>query len=314
MTRTRFEVVPPAPAPLAPHSGAAGSRGTIMIGLLIVAVLGLGAWLADQQFKRFLTSLDEDALGQATRTLEHVLGRQRDQLVSEVSVLSDDNRIRATVLAPKFDEATVQDTLEDLRKSSGATLLAVLDGSGRVQAVTGTGGLREVSLGASPAVKRAFDQPTSDVWTLPDQVQVIGLAPIRSGEQTPALLVKGLPLGQSQLSTVEKALGVGGAVFIGDRMAASSSQNPVLEEAFRMASRLAEGTQQITAGGKAYLARIGRTSEAATAARVVWLIPQHHHLGRAKPILLLIWYPVPLGAIMLLLLFMKSRRINGGNL
>lgn len=284
------------------------------MGVVIVAVLALGAWLADQQFKRFLTSLDEDALGQATRTLEHVLGRQRDQLVAEVTVLADDNRIRATVLAPKFDEATVQDTLEDLRKSSGATLLAVLDGGGKVQAVTGTGGLREVSLGASPAVKTGFNRPTSDVWTLPDQVQVIGLAPIRSGEQTPALLVKGLPLGQSQLSTVEKSLGVAGAVFIGDRMAASSSQTPELDEAFRGASRLAEGTQQITAGGKSYLARIARTSEAATAARVVWVVPQHHHLGRAKPILLLIWYPVPLGAVMLLLLFMKSRRITGGSL
>jgi hypothetical protein len=56
---------------------------------------------------------------------------------SEVTVLADDNRIRSTVLAPKFDEATVQDILEDLRKSSGATLLAVVDAAGKVIAVAG---------------------------------------------------------------------------------------------------------------------------------------------------------------------------------
>ena len=53
-------------------------------------------------------------------------------------MLADDNRIRATVLAPKFDEATVQDVLEDLRKSSGATLLGSRSTSaGKVVAVSG---------------------------------------------------------------------------------------------------------------------------------------------------------------------------------
>jgi hypothetical protein len=80
-----------------------------------------------------------------------------------------------------------------------------------------------VNLGASPAVKTGFDRPTSDVWTLPDQVQVVGVAPIRSGDQTPALLVKGLSLGRSQLATVGQALGVTGALFIGERVAASST-------------------------------------------------------------------------------------------
>ena len=75
-------------------------------------------------------------------------------------------------------------------------------------AVVGATGLRDVNLGASPAVKNGFDHPTSDVWTLPDQVQVVGVAPIRSGDQTPALLVKGLPLGRSQLATVGTSLGV----------------------------------------------------------------------------------------------------------
>ena len=173
-----------------------------------------------------------------------------------MKVLADDNRIRSTVLAPKFDEATVQDILDDLRKSSGATLLAVRRRGGQgARRWPAPSGLRDVNLGASPAVKTGFDRPTSDVWTLPDQVQVVGVAPIRSGDQTPALLVKGLSLGRSQLATVGKALGVTGALFIGERVAASSADGPELDEALRAAGRMVDGTEQVSAGGRSYLVR-----------------------------------------------------------
>ena len=312
MMRTKFAVVS-APAPIQTRRPApARSRSTIATAILIFAALGAACWMADRQLQRFLSDLDDQVLGQAARTLEQLVDRQREQLVSEVKVLADDNRIRATVLAPHFDQATVQDVIEDLRRSSGATLLAVLDGSGKVEAVTGAVGLKEVNLGGSPAVKAAFDRPTSDVWTLPDQVQVIGLAPIRAGDQAPALLVKGLPLAKSQLSTVQTALGVSGAVFIGDRIAASSAQTADLEEAFRTAERLAEGTDQVTSGGRSYRVKVMRAGEGATAARIAWLVPRRHPLDAARLVTLLVWCPVPLGALMLLLLLVNSRRTNGG--
>jgi len=280
--------------------------------LLLFAALGFASWLADGQLRHLLSGLDDEALAQASRTLEELVNRQREQLVAEVKVLADDNRIRTTVLAPKFDEATVQDVLEDLRKSSGATLLAVLDGSGRVQAVSGAVGLRQVDLSASAAVKGAFQHPTSDIWTLPDQVQVIGLAPIRSGDQTPALLVKGLALAGSQLATVETALGVSGAVFIGDRIASSSSQNAALDEAFRSAGRLADGSDELAVGGRSYRVKIGRAGEGATAARLAWLVPHRRPFDSARLLLFLVWCPIPLGALLLLLLLINSRRTNGG--
>ena len=313
MTRTKFELVSP-PSPIrSPRPAPAGSGGAIATAILIFAALGAGCWIADQQLQQFLSGLDDEVLGQASRTLEQLVNRQREQLVSEVKVLADDNRIRATVLAPSFDEATVQDVIEDLRRSSGATLLAVLDGSGKVEAVTGALGLKAVNLGASPTVKAAFERPTSDIWTLPDQVQVIGVAPVRSGDQAPALLVKGLPLGRSQLSTVETALGVSGAVFIGERIAASSSQSSELEEAFRSAARLADGTDQVSSGGRSYRVKVVRAGEGATAARIAWLVPHHHALDRARLLELLVWCPIPLGGLMLLLLLVNSRRTNGGN-
>jgi hypothetical protein len=302
----------PASLAAAPRPQPAGAAGAIATAVLLFLALGFASWLADGQLRRLLASLDDEALGQASRTLEELVNRQREQLVSEVKVLADDNRIRATVLAPKFDEATVQDVIEDLRKSSGATLLAVLDGSGKVQAVTGAVGLRQVDLSASAAVKAAFEHPTSDIWTLPDQVQVIGLAPIRSGAEVPALLVKGLPLAKGQLATVETALGVSGAVFIGDRIAASSSQSAELDEALRSAGRLADGSDELVIGGRGYRVKIGRAGEGATAARLAWLVPRHRAAERARLLLLLVWCPVPLGALLLLLLLVNSRRTNGG--
>ena len=311
--RTRLEVVPASqPAP-ATRPRSAGAVVATVAAILSFGALGAAAWLANAELERVLSAQDDEALAQASRTLEELVNRQREQLVSEVKVLADDNRIRATVLAPKFDQATVQDVLEDLRKSSGATLLAVLDANGKVQAVTGAVSLREVDLSASTAVRAAFERPTSDIWTLPDQVQVIGLAPIRSGSETPALLVKGLPLAKTQLATVETALGVAGGVFIGDRVAASSSADPRHEEAVRGAARLADGLSDLNLGGQGYRVKIGRAGEGATAARLAWVVPRRRAVDRARMLTLLVWSSVPLGGLLLLFGLVNSRRTNGGN-
>jgi len=218
-----------------------------------------------------------------------------------------------TLLEANGHRADERLVLEDLRKSSGASLLAVLDAKGKVQAVTGAVGLREVDLGASTAVRDAFEHPASDIWTLPDQVQVIGLAPVRSGGETSALLVKGLPLAKGQLAAVENVLGVSGAIIIGDRVAASSSADPPRQEAFRGAARLAEGIDDLAAAGSLYRVKIGRAGEGATAARLAWLVPRRSPVERARTLTLLLWFPIPLGGLFLLLALVTSRRTNGGH-
>jgi hypothetical protein len=295
--------VPPAPP---------STAGVVATAIAVLAALGAAGWLADRQLAAFLTALDEETLSQAARTFDRLLDRQREQLAAEVSVLADDNRIRATVLAPKFDEATVQDVIEDLRRASGATLLAVLDANGRVQVVSGTGALHGADLSASPSVKTAFARPSSDVWTLPDRVQVIGIAAVRSGDQAPALLVKGLPLGKSQLVAVEATLGVAGAIFIGDQIVARSSQTPELDEAFHAASHLAAGTERIATASGLYLARVSRSGTAAMSARIAWIVPYQRHAARARPLRLLAWCPVALGALLFVLLVTNIRRTHGG--
>jgi hypothetical protein len=314
MNRPKFEIVPSTNpgAPMPVVQPPPRRAGAMVAAVLVLGALGGVAYTGSRQLDVLLSTLDEETLGEASRTLERLLDRQKDQLTSEVTVLADDNRIRATVLAPQFDLATVQDTIDDLRKSSGATLLAVLDANGKVQVVTGSGALREANLGASPTVKAAFAKSVSDVWTLPDQVQVIGLAPIRSGEQTPALLVKGLPLGTSQLTTVASTLGVAGAVSIGDKLIATSTEGPELAEALKRASGLPDGIDRITTARGTYLVKVTRTGPAATAARVAWLVPYHHHADKTALLRLLVWAPVALGALLFLLLLAMSQRNHGG--
>jgi hypothetical protein len=58
--------------------------------------------------------------------------------------------------------------------------------------------------------------------------------------------------------------------------------------------------------------RLARAGDGATAARLAWLIPHHHQFERARMLSLLAWSPVPLCALMLLMLIVNARRRNGG--
>jgi hypothetical protein len=285
----------------------AGRVGMWLAVLGGTAFLALVSWAIDRQLGKFLSELDQDALQQSTQMLDRVIDQQRSQLASEVSVLADDTRIRSTVLAPVFDETTVKDVLEDLRRSSGANAMAVLDGGGKVRAVTGADGLVGVNLGSSSVFRAALERPATDVWTLPDQVRIIAISRIRSGEQVPALLVKGMTLGEAQLGAVQRTLGVAGAVFIGDRMTASSTNDPGWNEAFRVASRIPDEGVRFVESGPGYLGRLTRTSSAATAGRVVWLVRHHHQIERVRVLSVLVWAPVLFGGLLLLLVAMFRR-------
>ena len=63
-----------APQPVGRHAGAAAA------GLLFLAI-GLAAWLAHGQVEQLLADLDNEALDQASRTLQELVARQREQLV-----------------------------------------------------------------------------------------------------------------------------------------------------------------------------------------------------------------------------------------
>jgi hypothetical protein len=277
-------------------------------GLALLGLAAGAAWLASGVLGDALSGLDDQALRRAGVALDKTLESRRAHALSEIRLLADDNRVRATVITPKFDEATVRDVLEDLRKASGATVMAVLDVGGKVGAVSGMDGLKKENLGQTAAVKGAMDKATADVWSFPDRVLVIAVAPVLSGNQVAALMMVGFEVGTAALGAVEQMVGVSGALVVADRIVARGSSDGALAAAFETARGVAEGQSRLVEAGGRYLARVTRTSDSAAGARAIWLVPHRHQAGSFRALPLAIWMPVLAVLGMLALSIVWSRR------
>jgi len=260
-------------------------------GLAMVALAAVASWFTSAAFERSLSRLDEQAVRQAGVALDRALDGQRAQALAQARLLADDNRVRATVITPRFDEATVRDVLDDLRKASGATVMGVLDVHGRVNAVSGLDALKRETLGQTAAMKAAMEKATADVWSFPDRVLVIALAPILSGNQVAALMMVGFELGGPALTAIEQASGVAGALVVADKIVARSSSDPAVGAAFETARAVADGTSQVVESGPGFLVRATRTSDSAAAARAIWLVPRHQQAALFGPVPQVLWMP-----------------------
>ena len=203
MTRTRFEVVsPPAAMHVAAMSAPApalGGRRRHRGGRWSCWRAGRGAsWAATGSCGGSCRAGRARSLGQASASLEQLLvapARSARLRGDGAGRRQPHPRHRAGAEVRRGDGAG------RARGPSQVVGRHAAGGAGRER--QGAGGDRrrrrceEVNLGASPAVKagvRRARPPTSG--RCPTRCRSIGLAPIRSGDQTPALLVKGLPLGQ----------------------------------------------------------------------------------------------------------------------
>ncbi|HEY0710893.1 MAG TPA: hypothetical protein VGG33_29085 [Polyangia bacterium] len=298
----------------APGSQAGSGRVPVVALLAGIALLGLagaGAFASQKQLDALMSELDTKSLDRAAGLLNRTIEQMKGDLLSEVRVLSEDTRVRTTVMTPQFNEATVRDVMEDLRQASGASVMAVLDVRGKVQAVSGSSGLRGLDLGASPLISQALERAVVHVWTFPDQVLVIGLAPVRSGGQVTALFLVGQELGEKALAPIESTLGVAGAVVIRDKVAAMSSQTPAVEAVVQTAMALDEGSSHLIEGaGIQHLVKMSSTSEAAGAGRVIWVVPLHKQSARVDKLQILAWMPIVLVGLALTLAVSMFGRAN----
>jgi len=186
--------------------------------------------------------------------------------------------------------------------------MAVLDVTGKVGAVSGIDAMKKDGFGQTAAVKTGMEKATSDVWSLPDSVLVIAVAPVVSGNQVAALLMIGFEIGQPVLSAIEQTLGVSGALVVADRVVVRGSADPAVSSALESARAVAEGTTRPIPGPRPFLARVTKTSDSAAAARAVWLVPRHHRAVLFGPVPQALWMPVLAVAAMLLLSIVWTRR------
>jgi Double sensory domain of two-component sensor kinase len=308
MTRGSFDVVRATPGPRASEPLQPRWRVPLVLSGLGVAVGVAASCFMHQQLADYFDELDGRVLGQAAQVFARSIEQQRRYAQSAVSVLADDTRIRAPALTPKFDENTVRDVLEDIKKSSGASMLAVLDATGKVRAVAGAQGLRELDLGSSPVVKLAQERPSTVVWAFPERVLVVGVAPVRSSDQVAALLVMGFEVGEQLFGAIQSAVGVAGALLIGDRVVASSDNTPAMMEAFRAARELEGDKEQLIRTDREYIARVNRTSDSAAAGKVVWILPRFRETGRVTLLRFINWTPAVLSALTFILVLVLGRR------
>ena len=192
--------------------------------------------MSQRLIDHFLAQLDNDALQTARKVFERTLEEQRAQALSQVSVLAEDTRIRSTAMMANLDEATMRDVLKDLMATSGAGFMAVLDVNGKVRAVAGVEGLRDVDLGSSTVVKAALQRPSAYIWTFPQQVLAVGVAPIRTQDQVNAFLVMGFEAAKTALSAIHGSLGVSAAVLLGDKLVVSGTDDAAALDAIRSGS------------------------------------------------------------------------------
>lgn len=266
-------------------------------GLFVFALALLLSWATQRRLDRMLDRLDARRLDESVKVLDHLVAEQRKHLTSTVAVLAEDARIRAMFLTPTFDQATVVDLLTDLKATSGASVVAILDGGGTVRAVVGAPEMAELDLGTSSLVKDALERPSAQLWAFANKVGVLSATPVRLDHQVRALFMMGFEIDDALLQNIERAVGATGAVFVGDGVVASATKNPELEQALRTAGELPPGGYQIVAG--TFLATSSRMSEAAVAATVAWLVPLYRHADEVTLTRALCWLPAALVGLVL---------------
>jgi len=203
----------------------------------------------------------------------------------------------------------MRDVLKDLMATSGAGLMAVLDVNGKVRAVNGVEGLRDVDLGSSTVVKAALQRPSAYIWTFPQQVLAVGVAPIRTQDQVNAFLVMGFEAAKTTLAAIHGSLGVSAAVLLGDKLVVSGTDDAAALDAIRLGAGNEPDKDQIVNGGdQPFFTRVSRVVESVSAAKVVWAIAQHHEAQRIYPLKLAIWTPSLAAALILALTMVVSRR------
>lgn len=270
-------------------------------GAIVVFVLALLlSWSAHRRLDALLDRMDARTLDESAKVLDNLIAQQQRHLTATVAVLAEDARIRAMVLTPTFDQATVLDLLTDLKATSGASVAALLDSGGTVRAVIGAPEMDQLNLGTSSLVQKALEKPSAQLWAFANKVGVLSATPVVLDNQVRALFMLGFELDDALLQDIHKALGATGAVFVGDGIVAASSKGPEIEQALRAAAELPPGTYRTVAG--TYLASSSRMSDAAVAARVAWLVPLYRQAEEVTLTRALAWLPAVLVGLVLALM------------
>jgi hypothetical protein len=264
--------------------------------LSVLAVVLAGAWglLASTTHDRGLDRLDELQIQRANDTWTVATSNALTSLAEEVKVLVDDARVREPLATPNMDDATLIDVLEELKISSGASLVGILTPAGVVRVVAGNDSMRGLDLGASSLMKGSG----TGTWVFPDRMVGVALAPVRLGDTLVAHLMFGRDFAKRTLELVEKSTGAIGAVVFQQNVVVAGTDDAAVGPVLREVASLTPG--QTVAFGSAWLTRSAKLDET-SGARVVFLLARRATVAELELGAALWWAPVGvvfLGAIL----------------
>lgn len=278
-------------------AGAAWARMGVGGAAFVFALAIMLSWTTQRRIDTWLDGLDARTLDESSQVLDQLVEQQGKQLATTVALLSEDARVRAMVLTPTFDRATVVDLLTDLKSTSGASVLAMLDADGTVRAVVGAPEMDQLDLGTSSLVKSALEKPSAQLWAFANEVGVLSATAVRLDNQVRAMFMMGFELEDAVLENIERSIGATGAVFVGDQLVASASKSPEVEQALRDAAALPPGRYKVVSD--MFLASSAPLSDSAIAATVAWLVPRYRHAEGVALTRALAWVPAVLVGILL---------------
>ncbi|HTV17893.1 MAG TPA: cache domain-containing protein [Polyangiaceae bacterium] len=272
-----------------------GVAATAFVLVLAIAL----SWATQRRLDAWFDELDVRAIEASGKVLDQLVAQRGKQLTATAALLSEDARVRAMVLTPDFDRATVLDLLTDLQATSGATMVALLDSDGVVRGVVGAPEMDQLNLGTSSLIENAIEKPSAQLWAFANKVGVLSASPVRLDHQVRALFMLGVALEDELLDDIEHTLGTTGAVFVGDQVAASANRDPTIEQALRSALELPASKYGVIADR--FLALNTRLGDAPIAASVAWLVPRYRQSDAVTLTRTLSWLPVALVGLLLAL-------------
>lgn len=275
MAKTSLELIAVPTSARTPHpqlQQTKSSIGPIAVSAVALALAGAWGWYGSSVYDQGLTKLDELQLERASGALRIATEEAQRAVEAEVRTLSDDARVREPLATPGIDDATLADVLADLKSSTGASIVALLTPAGSVRVVDGADSMKKLDLSSSSLMNPGDKGVASAKWLLPDRMAAVAVAPIRLGSNVAAHLLVGRDLGGSALALVKASTGVFGAVFVQDKVVATTieKESAALNEASRM-----EGDRTVSIDGGRYVGRVERI-DSARGGKISWIIPRHH--------------------------------------
>ncbi len=235
-----------------------GVRGKLAFALGVVGLATTGGSLL--AVERYLLSetrerLIEDvhrARDAYVATYEERMARRQ----AEAQVVAEEPRLKAIARTAEIDEATLEDVMDEMRRSASSDLFALLDPEAAV-----LGDVSEPKLGKDlrkrPGVEDALrDGRAALLWIEGGQPFDVVLQVLRFGTEDVGLLVTGYRLDDRALGQVRRQLGADLVVVAGERVVAAALSRPGPADLAAMLERAPEGVAEVALGGERFVAQL----------------------------------------------------------